>query len=638
MKKRIVAIIILVFMLLPLLSLTAVSADGETLPKGFVTLEEAFGIDYSKRSGYSNPSTMWYDYVDSKKIDGYYLQLDYVTFSCGGGPSLFGREGIHSDSIRSSLSQKPYITLRRGEVYEGFTVTGTSESFDSDGNVTARTTMTVTMESMFFGRSEDGSLYNDPYAYFSGSASSNWNRKGKAPGNQTGAAEKRWIGPTHENWDSTTYESYDDFYFVYRLSGTSEGDYPSNGCGALVWFRIVGVLLGDGSGGSYAGTTQNAEQNPGEDKGVSVPGAIAIGTVGAVISIAGAAAATSGGNDGTDDDKNKKSYKMYVQKDFGDAIRKGAEPVKIRARMAEVSDVGAEQDRNDLTAKITASGDGMTVENTALVGRYLEAVVSIPKDYEDDKAEITFTFRGVGGVFTNTVIFRAVDGPSLKFVVETEEAGAYRLNESSCGIDLISGDGFTYNAEFMIIDAVKPPAVSDITAENTGDFGVTFEETGRQFVYKMHVKNNTVQDPDHDVFAEKKTADFEIKVKVEGEEKPVTGYVSMSIYPEGITVQSSEIGKKKDVKYTVRVDVKIKEGKRERIQAYEGVVTSRKGGSVSETFTVRKKSGNVGINRVFPVNSPLIDKITVIKKGKVRRAKLNFLKGIKGTFKIKERN
>ena len=62
------------------------------------------------------------------------------------------------------------------------------------------------------------------------------------------------------------------------------------------------------------------------------------------------------------------------------------------------------------------------------------------------------------------------------------------------------------------------------------------------------------------------------------------------------------------------------------------------GGSVSETFTVRKKSGSVGINRVFPVNSPLIDKITVIKKGKVRRAKLNFLKGIKGTFKIKERN
>ena len=89
---------------------------------------------------------------------------------------------------------------------------------------------------------------------------------------------------------------------------------------------------------------------------------------------------------------------------------------------------------------------------------------------------------------------------------------------------------------------------------------------------------------------------------------------------------------------TVRVDVKIIEGKRERIQAYDGVVTSRKGGSVSETFTVRKKNGNVGINRVFKVNSPIIDKITVVKKGKVRRAKLNFLKGMTGSFKIKERN
>lgn len=90
---------------------------------------------------------------------------------------------------------------------------------------------------------------------------------------------------------------------------------------------------------------------------------------------------------------------------------------------------------------------------------------------------------------------------------------------------------------------------------------------------------------------------------------------------------------------TIRVDVKIVEGKRERIQSYEGIVTSRKGGGVSETFTVRKKSGSVGVNRIFPVNSPTIDKITIVKKGKVRRAKLsNVLKNIRGSFKIKERN
>lgn len=88
----------------------------------------------------------------------------------------------------------------------------------------------------------------------------------------------------------------------------------------------------------------------------------------------------------------------------------------------------------------------------------------------------------------------------------------------------------------------------------------------------------------------------------------------------------------------VRVDVWIKEGKKERIQAFEGIVTSIKGGSVSERFTVRKKSGNVGVTRTFAVNSPLVDKITVVKKGMVRRAKLNFLKGMKKEFKVKERN
>ena len=89
---------------------------------------------------------------------------------------------------------------------------------------------------------------------------------------------------------------------------------------------------------------------------------------------------------------------------------------------------------------------------------------------------------------------------------------------------------------------------------------------------------------------------------------------------------------------TVKVYVKIIEGNKERIQVFEGVVISKKGGSVSETFTVRKKSGAVGVQRVFPVNSPKIAGITVVRKGKVRRAKLNYLKGAIGQVRIKERN
>ena len=92
------------------------------------------------------------------------------------------------------------------------------------------------------------------------------------------------------------------------------------------------------------------------------------------------------------------------------------------------------------------------------------------------------------------------------------------------------------------------------------------------------------------------------------------------------------------VGYTVRVDVKIIEGNKERIQAFEGVVISRKGTGVRETFTVRKKSSGIGVERTFPIHSPKIANIVVVKKGRVRRAKLNFLRGLIGQFKIKEGN
>ena len=88
---------------------------------------------------------------------------------------------------------------------------------------------------------------------------------------------------------------------------------------------------------------------------------------------------------------------------------------------------------------------------------------------------------------------------------------------------------------------------------------------------------------------------------------------------------------------TVKVNVKIIEGNKERVQAYEGVVIARKGGGISETFTVRKESYGVGVERTFPINSPKIESLVVLRRGKVRRAKLTFLKNIVGQYKIKER-
>ena len=88
----------------------------------------------------------------------------------------------------------------------------------------------------------------------------------------------------------------------------------------------------------------------------------------------------------------------------------------------------------------------------------------------------------------------------------------------------------------------------------------------------------------------------------------------------------------------VRVHVKIKEGSRERIQVFEGTVIAKKHGGAEETFTVRRISYGVGVEKVFPINSPIIDKVEVVRHGKVRRAKLYYLRGRVGkAAKVKER-
>jgi large subunit ribosomal protein L19 len=89
---------------------------------------------------------------------------------------------------------------------------------------------------------------------------------------------------------------------------------------------------------------------------------------------------------------------------------------------------------------------------------------------------------------------------------------------------------------------------------------------------------------------------------------------------------------------SLKVHVRLKEGEKERIQVFEGLVVARKHGGISETFTVRKISGGIGVERIFPLHSPSIAKIEVSRRGRVRRAKLYYIRALRGkAARIKER-
>ena len=110
---------------------------------------------------------------------------------------------------------------------------------------------------------------------------------------------------------------------------------------------------------------------------------------------------------------------------------------------------------------------------------------------------------------------------------------------------------------------------------------------------------------------------------------------ALKLIAEGMVKESNPAIRVGDV---VKVHVKIREGERERIQVFEGTIIARKGAGVSETFTVRRVSYGVGVERVFPVNSPNVAKVETIRRGKVRRSKLYYLRDRVGkAAKVKER-
>jgi hypothetical protein len=292
--------------------------------------------------------------------------------------------------------------------------------------------------------------------------------------------------------------------------------------------------------------TQAAIKDAGEDSGVLIPALIVVGVI--AVGGAGAAIALKKSKDSERDDKDNKNYKMFINKSFGDTIPRGSKNVKVGARIAQVDSSGNALDRDDLTAKITAGGKGMIVNSLLMNGRYMEATLEVPKDLLGNTASVTFRYTGKGGSFSNTVEFKVSDGVTLKFTNEPSKDGLFTPQGSEYEIEAISGDGFTYEAYFMLTDAVEPAKLSDISAGRTDGFDVSFEETGYQNVFKVLLKNNTAPAED-DIFAEPVKKGIDINVNIKDQDKPAAGYIGVTLYKEGLSISSRQAGKKNDIKY-----------------------------------------------------------------------------------------
>lgn len=378
----------------------------------------------------------------------------------------------------------------------------------------------------------------------------------------------------------------------YREEFTPESSWESK----IVWWTKS--ASGAGADSINGGITQNADTNSGEDSGVNIPAAIVVGSVGVLgagaatvagVTAAGSSVGTDGGEIG-EDERRKKRYKMYIQKDFGDAIRKGANPVAVRARIAEVSEDGTERDRNDLTAQINyVSGGGIEIHRAVNIGRYCEALVSIPKDYEGETADITFTFTGEGGSFNNTVRFRAIDEPKLLFL---DENGVY--SGGTCRLDAIFGDGFTYTRRLWLKDAVTFPAPDAFSVSEASDFDLNFAATETPGVYDVQITNRTSDpggnDPHWDIFNKKEERELTVSVMVEGETEPTNGYVNVTLYPDGISVESEELqadDRQPDVRY-----VSVRSYEKEK-GTYGGLDSKWRSSDIKFTFAVMEAEGAV---------------------------------------------
>ena len=267
--------------------------------------------------------------------------------------------------------------------------------------------------------------------------------------------------------------------------------------------------------------------------GVAAATAAALGVAG-TLAVKGAMGASEGADkqDGGTEEKRKR-YRIYTYKAFGDAIQKGAQPVKVCARISKIID-GKESDCPEQTEKLEVSGDNLTVRPVGVEGAYMAAEVSADSASTAENGSITFTLAGSGGMIRRTVTFRLVNEPQIAFPGETGD-GHWDLNVRLDTVKMVAGEGGKERLRFVILDAMEEP--KEIQFRDTKGFTIDYEKDPKLgFTYYALIDNET--DPIEKgggIFADKEDQ----RITVEAIFKDglrISNYFTIELYPDGLSV------------------------------------------------------------------------------------------------------
>ncbi len=294
------------------------------------------------------------------------------------------------------------------------------------------------------------------------------------------------------------------------------------------------TLNADAGGDKQAvSVTTKANSKPGEDGGVAIPIAIVIA------SAAAAAALGAAGSSGKDEGGRQSAFRLYVYKDFGSRIKKGAPPVYVYARIAETRPDGMEVDRPDLTAQIRIFSETEGVEATehGLVNsgavNYMAAAVYIPSDsLPDVECAVAFCFEGEGGTFTERLIFVLVGEPYIEYPAQGHLDAVMLVNALFGGNDI-------YEVPFNLCDFAQDLEAGNITVESgSGDLQVSVEKLD-VFKFKAVIVNHTPPIEPDALIASKLTV--YMKITAQGEKERAESTFIVDLYPEGISVSNAVI-------------------------------------------------------------------------------------------------